>query len=386
MAAPFDFKMDTLQEERAARLHRESIIFDMLSQQAGGNIFSHYPQGLQSEFLDRMRSGASGYGGYELAKYWPYELSRQGRSDLLREWFAASGLSCGTLEIPVHDGFDPRLCEKEERVLAYARLPWLKLATTAADIRQCKRDGKMAVYLNCQPIVPAPRNLKALDRAYEKGLRSFMLTYNRMDHIGVGCTERVDAGLSMFGVDVVRHCNDLGVIVDVSHCGHLTTMDACRHSRKPVTANHTAARALFSHARAKTDDALRAIADTGGVIGVLAVPFFLTDDPAPSLEHMLDHIDFIADLVGWRHVAIGTDWPLQAPDDVLVATLGAELAKDHGFRGQDRIELSRRLAGLDDCRDFPNITRGLVSRGYTDEQIRGIMGENALRVMEEVGT
>ena len=98
---------------------------------------------------------------------------------------------------------------------------------------------------------------------------------------------------------------------------------------------------------------------------------------------MLDHIDYIANLVGWEHVAIGTDWPMQAPDDLIVQTLGAA-AKSLGFREQDRLDVTKRLAGFDDCRDLPNITRGLVKRGYRDEQIRGILGENALRVFEEV--
>ena len=155
-----------------------------------------------------------------------------------------------------------------------------------------------------------------------------MLTYNRMDNIGIGCTERVDAGLSMFGIDVVKHCNDLGMIVDVSHCGHLTTMDACRHSKKPVNANHTAARSVYVHARGKSNEALRAIADTGGVIGVVAVPFFLSRADSPTIEHMFDHVDYIAGLVGWQHVAIGTDWPLQAPDCVLIGH-GTEHTKEH---------------------------------------------------------
>jgi membrane dipeptidase len=135
--------------------------------------------------------------------------------------------------------------------------------------------------------------------------------------------------------------------------------------------------------RGKGNEALRAVADTGGVIGVVAVPFFLTAELHPSIEHMLDHIDYIAHLVGWRHVAIGTDWPMQAPDEVLKVALGAE-AKSIGFRDVDHIDVTRRLVGFDDCRDLPNISRGLVKRGYSDHQIQGILGENALRVFTDV--
>jgi len=389
MNAPgkFEFGLTTAQEARAARLHRESIVIDLLSQHAGGNIFGHFPPELLAHFNTQAANAiaASGTGTEVLADvvYWPYEMSLQGRSDLIREWLRAGGLTCGTYDIGVHDGSDPLWKKWESVNSTYAQLPWLRYVTTAREIREAKQRGLIAYYAHCQPESPAPRNLKAFDVAYAKGLRSFMLTYNRMDHIGVGCTERVDAGLSMFGVDVVEHCNAMGMIVDVSHCGHLTTMDACRHSTKPVNANHTAARGLYDHARGKNDEALRAIAGTGGVIGVVAVPFFLSGHESPTIEAMLDHIDYIADLVGAEHVAIGTDWPLQAPDELLLAVLGGG-GQRLGFRKKDGLALTKRLAGFDDCRDLPNITRGLVKRGYDDDEIKGILGENALRVFEQV--
>jgi len=382
MPGQFDFQLSAAQEARASKLHRESIIVDLLSQHAGGNIFAHYPKDLQANFHAKM-AGATGFDGLAEACYWPYEMSKLGKSDLIRDWLQGSGLTCGTYGIDVHDGRDPLLNKQEALVFSYADLPWLRYVTTAAEIRQAKRDGVVAFYAHCQPVYPVPRDLKALDMAYAKGLRSFMLTYNLMDNIGVGCTERVDAGLSMFGIEVVKHCNEMGMMVDVSHCGHLTTLDACRYSKKPVNANHTAARSVSCHARGKSNEALRAIADTGGVIGVVALPIFLSREPTPTLEHMLDHIDYIANLVGWKHVAIGTDWPMQAPDEVLRMTLAAE-AQNLGFREEDQLDITKRLVGFDDCRDLPNITRGLVKRGYRDEQIQGILGENALRVFAEV--
>lgn len=379
----YEFGLTREQEARARTLHQESIVFDMLSQHAGGNIFAAFPADLQRELQAELSSSGQGFDGFADAMFWPFEMSLTGKSDLLRDWFVVSGLTCGTQGLDVHDGHDAMLNRWERLVLRYATLPWLRYVTSAADIRRAKQDGVIAFYAHSQPVLPAPRDLKAFDVAFEKGLRSYMLTYNRMDHVGVGCTERVDAGLSMFGVDVVAHCNRIGMMVDVSHCGEATTLDACRFSNKPVNANHTSARGICAHARAKTDDALRAIAGTGGVVGVLAVPFFLTRSNRPTIEHMLDHIDYISELVGWRHVAIGSDWPLQAPDDVLRNTLEPELAA-LGFRDEDRIDVTQRLVGFDDCRDLPNITRGLVRRGYSDEQIRGILGENALRVFEDV--
>jgi membrane dipeptidase len=150
-----------------------------------------------------------------------------------------------------------------------------------------------------------------------------------------------------------------------------------------VFANHSCAQAVYDHARGKSDLELNAIADTGGVIGVVTVPFFLSPDPQATVEVVLDHIDHIADTVGWQHVGIGTDWPMQAPEDVIQATLGA-MVEEIGFRPQDNISTTQTLRGFDDYRDMPNLTRGLVARGYTDEQIQGILGKNFLRVFEEV--
>ena len=383
MSGQFDFRLNATEEARAERLHRESIIVDLVSQGAGGNIFAHYPRELQADFEARMAEAGGGLDALADAIYWPLEMSKLGKSHLLRDWLLGSGLTCGTYGIDVHDGCNPLLSKGDEITARYADLPWLRYVTTAAEIRQAKRDGVLALYAHCQPVSPAPRDLKAFDRAYAKGLRSFMLTYNQMDNIGVGCTERVDAGLSMFGKDVVKHCNDIGMIVDVSHCGHLTTLDACRHSKNPVSANHTSARSLSSHARGKSNEALRAIADTGGVIGVVVVPIFLSRDRNPTIEHMLDHIDYISNLVGWQHVAIGTDSPLQAPDEILRRTF-MPAAKTIGFRDEDQLDVTKRLIGFDDCRDLINITRGLVGRGLSDEQIKGILGENALRVFAQV--
>jgi membrane dipeptidase len=381
--ATFDFGLDADQEARASRLHRESIVIDLLRQHAGGSIFDHYSPTLQAMFREQISSTAPDLSGMTDAEYWPYEMSMMGHSDLIRDWYRESGLTCGVYDVAVHDGRDPWALKLQALTTRYAVLPWLHYVTTAEEIRQCKRDGRIAFYANWQPTFPVPRNLKCIDDAYERGLRSLMLTYNQMDNIGVGCTERVDAGLSMFGLEVVEHCNAIGMLIDLSHCGSQTTLDACRHSRSPVNANHTCARGVFAHARGKCDDALKAIAGTGGVIGVVAVPGFITDAATPSINHMLDHIDYIAELVGWQHVALGTDWPLQAPADVLQSTLGA-VAKQIGFRERDRLNLVQELNGFRDVRDLRNLTRGLVKRGYKDAEIRAILGGNALRVFEDV--
>jgi membrane dipeptidase len=370
----FDFGLNAADEARAHRLHAKSVVIDMLFQYPGGAaIFDQVPQAALSAAL---AGKTTLWERYQAANNLPFQLAIAGQSDVVEQFWRQSGLSAVSVGVPVGDAKD------EDGAPWIDQLPWVTRVRTLADIRGAKAEGRLAAWGNCQPTYGLSTDLAAIDRAHAAGLCSLMLTYNRMDHVGVGCTERVDAGLSRFGVEVVERCNKLGVIVDTSHCGRMTTLDACRFSSAPVTANHACAKGVLAHARGKTDEELDAIAATGGVVGVVAVPFFLARG-RPTIEAMLDHIDYIARRVGWEHVGIGTDWPLQAPLDLLVETVGG-LLPEIGFRPQDNIDVTQTLVGFSDYRDFPNLTRGLVRRGYSDEQIQGILGENFLRVLGEV--
>ncbi|MCS5572838.1 MAG: dipeptidase, partial [Pseudomonadales bacterium] len=110
----------------------------------------------------------------------------------------------------------------------------------------------------------------------------------------------------------------------------------------------------------------------------VTVPFFLSGEENPTIEAVLDHIDYIAGRIGTDHIGIGTDWPMQAPEDIVEATLGG-MVEEIGFREEDNISTTKTLMGFEDYRDMRNITRGLVARGYDDDQIKGILGENFMR-------
>jgi membrane dipeptidase len=260
-------------------------------------------------------------------------------------------------------------------------------ALKADDIRLAKAEGKRAVWLNTQLATGMSKNfIDLIEPAYEIGLRMVQLSYNPQNLMAAGCTERNNAGVSNYGAQVIAKMNELGIIIDISHCSRQTTLDACELSKKPVIASHTAAQGVHMHVRGKSDEEFQALAETGGLAGIAAVQFFFAPPPPPviTIEHVLDHIDYVANLVGWEHVAIGTDWPLAFSKSFLVDICIPWFYK-HGFRKEDRVDESADNAvGFDDYRSFPNFTRGLVKRGYTDEQIKGILGENFLRVFQNV--
>ncbi|MGW6455166.1 dipeptidase [Streptomyces sp. NPDC055078] len=372
---PFGLSADA--EERAARLHRESVIVDLLFQGPCG------PAAFTDAMVAAVREHADRHGMLEawvLAFGMPGRAAAAGGYRVYEDCWRASGITAGTVDLEV--GSPQTLLRAAASITQRIdNLPWLTKALNSDDIRRAHAAGQHALILNCQPVVPISRDLALIDHAVEFGLRVQLLTYNSQDHVGTGCTEVADAGLTRFGKRVVERLNERGVVVDTAHSSRRTTLDACAVSTAPVIASHTSARTVYDHARGKSDEELDAIAATGGVIGVYAMPFCLGPGE-PAIDTMLDHIDHIAGRVGAGHVALGMDWPLPLPAWALENS--GDVPAAIGFRAEDNISTLAGLAGFTDYRDMPNVTRGLVARGYSDAEIKGILGENFLRVLDTV--
>ena len=252
----------------------------------------------------------------------------------------------------------------------------IRLATTVADFREAKRSGELAVGLHFQGGNPFESDLDLIDAFHALGVRVVQLTYNARNFIGDGCLEEGNAGLSQFGHKVVRRLEERKIVVDVSHVGERTSLEAIAAASAPVVATHANARRVCDSPRNLSDEQIRAIAASGGVIGLCGFPAFVSPDSPPSLDQLLDHADYISNLVGPRHVGLGLDFAVEDEGD-------------YEYYGYDPryypIPPWTWPTGLDGFfRDAPNITAGLKRRGYGDDEVRGILGENFLRVFEQV--
>lgn len=252
----------------------------------------------------------------------------------------------------------------------------IRLATTVADFREAKRNGELAVGLHFQGGNPIESDLDLIDAFHALGVRVVQLTYNARNFIGDGCLEEGNAGLSQFGHKVVRRLEDRRIVVDVSHVGERTSLDAIAAASAPVVATHANARAICDSPRNLSDEQIRAIAASGGVIGLCGFPAFVSSDAPPTLDQLLDHADYISHLVGPQHLGLGLDFAVEDEGD-------------YEYYGYDPryypIPPWIWPTGLDGFfRDAPNITAGLKRRGYSDDEVRGILGENFLRVFEQV--
>ncbi|MFM7067494.1 MAG: dipeptidase [Gammaproteobacteria bacterium] len=216
---------------------------------------------------------------------------------------------------------------------------------------------------------------------YALGQRVSQLTYNAQNELGCGATERRDCGITDFGVAIIQKMNEVGMLVDVSHCGDLTTLDAFELSRKPVAITHSNCRALVNHPRCKTDEAIRRMAANGGVMGITGVRMFVRSTEPTTIEHLVDHIDHVAKLVGVEHVGVGSDCDLSGYDALPAAqdqALRASYKSSYAFREQLDIE------AFGHPRKIFDLTEALLRRGYGDADIVGILGGNFRRMFKQV--
>lgn len=251
------------------------------------------------------------------------------------------------------------------------------------DIERAYENGKKGIIINLQNLEPIGSNLEMIDLFYMMGVRIAQLTLNTKNLIGTGCLARRDRGLTDFGSKVIERMENLGMIVDISHCGPQTSIDAVEHSNNPIMATHTSAKNLYDHPRAKDDDLLKAVAEKGGYIGVLTIQGFINNKLKPNIDDWLDHVDYLVNLIGVDHVGIGTDYYGQSIPDKLAAKLDEFLSKlgmgpEHGGSFQYKME------GFENYAEFPNLIEGLLNRGYSDKDIKKIAGENFLRVFKRV--
>lgn len=255
------------------------------------------------------------------------------------------------------------------------------LALAASNIEKAKKEGRVAVILGPQNIPYFERDLTFLMTFHRLGVRIIQLTYQHRNQVGNGCGERVDEGLSNFGIEVVQEMNCLGIVVDLSHCGPKTSADAIEHSSEPVIFSHSHPYAISAHVRNKTDELITAMAEKGGIIGITAYsPICETRrNVRPTLNEYLDHIEYVCRLVGVNHVGIGLDI-----DETSTPEHWDAFKRSYPEICGNYTSDTRRVDGLSNIAMIPNITRGLVLRGYSDGEIRRILGGNFLRVFRRV--
>ncbi len=252
---------------------------------------------------------------------------------------------------------------------------------SVTDINRAKAAGKCGIIFGFQNSSPVEDDLQRLPIFYDLGVRIIQITYNNSNFVGSGYLDSPDYGLSNFGIDFIAECNRLGIAIDCSHVGYKTTMDAIKVSTKPIFFTHAGPRALCDHPRNKTDEQLKALTAKGGMVGANTYPYFLTSGNKATLSDFVDTVDYMVKLIGIDHVGIGTDFTKgQSPEWFRWLFSGRNIDREPRYQ----LGIPVYPKGIGTPIDFPNLTRTLLERGYSESDVKKIMGENFLRLFGEV--
>jgi membrane dipeptidase len=263
----------------------------------------------------------------------------------------------------------------------------LVLVKKSSDVESAKRTDRMGVYFHCQGADAIEDNLDLIDLYKELGVGIVQLTYNVKNRVGDGCEERTDAGLSRYGIKLVQRLNEASVIVDCSHTGLRTSLEAVECSSRPVVLSHSNVASVHPSPRNVSDELIHAIARSGGVIGVVGFPAMVAATTRPTLDQFIAHIDAIVERVGIDHVALGVDYYTGqagvASDDAALRGY-QEAVRSGAWSSAYPPPPHHYPAGIDTPRTFPKLTRRLLERGYGESDVVKILGGNWVRVMRAV--
>ena len=322
-----------------------------------------------------------------------FDYVRQGR-----EWTGYQGLSVSGIDVLFENFMDGTALITSSagwkwtavihdigiRFSDFAHQDMVYVALTIDDLYRAKHQDRIAFVASLESATSIENEIDRVDVLYGLGIRCMGITYSESNALGSGLKESLDGGLTRFGRRVVRRMNQLGMTIDTAHCGDKTALDAIERSEKPILITHIGARALWNTNRMMPDHVLQACAERGGVIGIEAAPHttLTHKHPRHSIESYMEHLEYVADLVGIDHVALGPD-TLFGDHVGLHRAFASQLSISASHAGPTFEEVDY-VEGLENPAEvMPNVARWLVSHAYSDADIAKVMGLNVLRVLRE---
>lgn len=255
----------------------------------------------------------------------------------------------------------------------------------AADIRRAKELGKVGIFFGAQNCSPIEDDIGLIEVFRQLNLLIMQLTYNNQSLLATGCYESSDSGITRFGKQVIAEMNRVGMLIDMSHSAERSTLEAIELSSRPIIISHANPEFFHAAKRNKSEDVLRALGESGGLLGFSLYPFHLQNGSDCTLAQFCDMVARTADLMGIERIGIGTDLCQNQPQSVLEWMRSGRWSKqvDYGEGSASNADWPNPLGWFGDSRDFPNITQGLLQRGFSAEDTAKVMGLNWLNILEQ---
>ncbi len=247
-----------------------------------------------------------------------------------------------------------------------------------SDIEKAHNEKKTAVFFGFQNCSPIEDNINLVEEIYRMGIRFMQLTYNNQSLLATGCYEENDSGVTRMGKEVIKEMNRLGVVVDMSHSAEKSTLDAIKMSKKPIAITHANPSFWFAAKRNKSNEVLKALADSGGMLGLSLYPHHLKDNTNCTLESFCEMASKTADLMGVKHIGIGSDLCIGHPNSIVEWMRNGRWTKtkDFGEGNAKNPNFPKQPHWFTDARGFKNLESGLKKVGFHETEVNDILGNN----------
>ena len=290
-----------------------------------------------------------------------------------------AGLDAIHVTIAYHEDYDEVQKNFEEWKGYFATYPELIFqGRSYLDIEKAHNENKTAVFFGFQNCSPIEDDIKLVESVHQMGAVFMQLTYNNQSLLATGCYEENDSGVTRMGKEVIKEMNRVGVIIDMSHSADKSTFDAINFSEKPIAITH--ANPLFWHKakRNKPNDILKALGESGGMLGLSLYPHHLLDGTNCTLDSFCQMVAKTAEIVGTKNLGIGSDLCLKQPDSIVEWMRNGTWTKtkDYGEGTVSNAAFPNQPEWFQDARGFDNIEKGLKKVGFNNDELYGILGDN----------
>ena len=296
-----------------------------------------------------------------------FEINREARLDAVH------------VTIVYHEDFDEHLLEiKKWNKLFEENSDLIFFGESYEDIKRANLEKKTAIFFGFQNCSPIEDDISLVEKVHKLGCRFMQLTYNNQSLLATGCYEKVDSGVTNFGIEVIKEMNRVGIVVDMSHSAEKSTFDAIEISQKPIAITHSNPSFWHKAKRNKSDDLLKTLSQSGGMLGFSLYPHHLNGNSNCKLDNFCEMVARTAEIMDVKNLGIGSDLCLNQPDEIVEWMRNGTWTKKkvYGEGTKNNVGFPDQPSWFKDARGFKNIESGLKKIGFNLDEINGILGNN----------
>ena len=298
-----------------------------------------------------------------------------------------AGLDAVHVTVVYHEDYDEFLKRVEEWNNHFKNnSDLIFLGKNYNDIEKAKKENKTAIFFGFQNCSPIEDDINLVEKVYDNGCRFMQLTYNNQSLLATGCYEKNDSGVTNFGREAIKEMNKVGIVIDMSHSAEKSTLDAIEISEKPIAITHANPSFWHKTLRNKSNDFLKTLADSNGMLGLSLYAHHLKDETNCSLDSFCEMTAKTVEIMGIKNIGIGSDLCLNQPDSVVEWMRNGTWAKakNYGEGSKNKPGFPKQPDWFIDARGFKNLEIGLKKVGFNQEEINGILGNNWFNFYKDI--